>query len=133
MNITKEADYAIRVILHLSEAPVGEKISASTIAEAQNIPSQFLLKILRKLRQHELIESFMGVKGGYILKKSPEDISLRNVIEAIDGPIYLNRCLKDPTECNQFPHKCAVHRKLQGIQNRLLTDLDSVNFANIKG
>ena len=131
MNITREADYAIRVILHLTNAEEGEKVSASTIAEAQNIPSQFLLKILRKLRQQDLIKSFMGVKGGYILNKNPEDISLRNVIEAIDGPIYLNRCLQNPTECNLFPINCAVHKELQLIQNRLVEDLDSVNFNNI--
>lgn len=131
MNITREADYAIRVILHLSAADDGEKISASTIAEEQTIPSQFLLKILRKLRQQGLIKSFMGVKGGYMLNKEPKDITLRNVIEAIDGPIYLNRCLLNPSQCNRYPINCDVHKELQIIQDRLTSDLDSVNFANI--
>lgn len=131
MNITREADYAIRVILHLSNAEENERISASTIAEAQSIPSQFLLKILRKLRQKDLIKSFMGVKGGYVLNKKAKDITLRDVIEAIDGPIYLNRCLQNPAECNQFPINCQVHKELQIIQNRLTKDLDNINFENI--
>lgn len=133
MNITKEADYAMRVIFHLSLADEDEIISASTISEQQKIPSQFLLKILRKLRKADLIKSFMGVNGGYQLNKAPEEITLRDVIESIDGPIYLNRCLYNPKECNKNATKfCPVHHHLGVIESNLLRELDSVTFEIIK-
>ena len=73
----------------------------------------------------------MGVKGGYVLNKSPEEISFKDVIEAIDGPIYLNRCLLNPEDCNRYPINCEVHKELRKIQGRLLEDLDSVNFKDL--
>ncbi len=132
MNITKEADYAIRVIYLLSRTPDEEKVSANTISKTENIPSQFLLKILRKLRKGGLIKSYMGVKGGYVLNKTPEEISFKDVIEIIDGPIYLNRCLLDRKECNKYPNHCSVHIQLGKIQKNLIKQLDSVNFKNIE-
>lgn len=132
MNITKEADYAIRVIFHLSNANEEDIISASTISESEKIPSQFLLKILRKLRKADLIKSFMGVNGGYQLNKTPSEISLRDVIESIDGPIYLNRCLYNPEECNKkFTSFCPVHSQLGVIERNMLNELSSATFQKI--
>ncbi len=131
MNITRETDYALRVVYLLSKAKDGEKISASQISKIEKIPSQFLLKILRKLRQGGLIKSYMGVKGGYTLKKDPEDISLKDVIEIINGPIHLNTCLLDKENCNKYPRHCSIHIQLGKIQDNLLEDLEKVNFKNI--
>lgn len=133
LNITKEADYAIRVINYLSNINCDEIISASIIAEKEKIPSQFLLKILRKLRKANLIQSFMGVNGGYKLKKEPKNITLKEVIEAIDGPIYLNRCLYNPDECNKnFSSKCPIHYHLSIVEKELVNHLDNINFEDIK-
>lgn len=132
MNITKEADYAVRVIYHLSLADKDEIISASTISESQKIPSQFLLKILRKLRKADLIKSFMGVNGGYQLNRSPSEINLKDVIESIDGPIYLNRCLYNPEECNKRATEfCPMHSYLSEVENNLLNDLQDITFDKI--
>ncbi len=132
MNITKEADYAVRVIYHLSLADKDEIISASTISESQKIPSQFLLKILRKLRKADLIKSFMGVNGGYQLNRNPSEINLKDVIESIDGPIYLNRCLYNPEECNKRATEfCPMHSYLSEVENNLLNDLQDITFDKI--
>ncbi len=131
MNITREADYAIRVIANLSLAEEGERVSASTIAEEETIPQQFLLKILRKLRKKGLIKSFMGVNGGYLLNTKPENITFRDVIEAIDGPIYINACLYDRTECNRYPINCIVHKRLKTVQLNLVQNLEAINFKNL--
>lgn len=131
MNITRETDYALRVVYLLSRTQEGEKVSASQISKRERIPSQFLLKILRKLRQGGIIKSFMGVKGGYTLSRPAEEISLKDVIEVINGPIYLNNCLMDRKECNKYPRFCPVHVRLQSIQNNLLKDLESINFKNL--
>ncbi len=131
MNITREADYAIRVIANLAQAEEGEKISANTLAQEETIPKQFLLKILRKLRQANLIKSFMGVNGGYILNLPAEEISFRDVIEAIDGPIFINTCLEDRKNCNRYPINCIVHKRLRVVQEQLVAALDDINFKNL--
>lgn len=132
MKITQETDYALRVVAYLSKLESGTKLSANIIAEKQNIPLRFLLKLLQKLRDADIVESFMGVKGGYALKKAPSEITFKDVIEAIEGPIYLNRCLEHPEECNnKGPEKCPIHKTLEEIQENFKNDLDSVSFQDI--
>lgn len=132
MRITQEADYGFRVILYLSKLGYGEKIEAKTISIEENIPLRFLLKLLRKLTQVNIIKSYRGVNGGYALNQLPEDITLKDVIEAIDGPIYMNRCLYDPDHCNlKRSHKCGVHNALASVQAKLIKELESINFKDI--
>lgn len=132
MKITQESDYALRVIVYFSGLETGTKVSANIIAEEQNIPLRFLLKLLQKLKKADIVKSFMGVHGGYALKKDPEDISLKDVIEAIEGPIHLNRCLLDPEQCNNSgPDKCLIHNALYSVQENLIDQLSSINFKDI--
>lgn len=133
MGITQECDYALRVVLFLTEKPANEKIEARIISENLNIPLRFLLKLLRKLSMAGILNSFRGVGGGYTLAKNPEDITMKAVIEVIDGPIYVNRCLYDITYCNMNRgDTCNIHHVLNDIQARLEADLTKVNFKNIK-
>lgn len=132
MRITQESDYALRVVLYFSNLNPGTKVSANIVAEDQNIPLRFLLKLLQKLKKADIVESFMGVNGGYALKKEPKDISLKDVIEAIEGPIHLNRCLLDPEQCNnEGPKKCLIHNALYSVQETLINRLASINFKDI--
>ncbi|ARC84324.1 Rrf2 family protein [Clostridium argentinense CDC 2741] len=132
MGLTQETDYALRVILYLSRLEKGTIVSANTISEKENIPLRFLLKLLRKLREAKLVESYMGINGGYALNKNPEEISLKDVIEAIEGPIYLNRCLYEPEKCNlRGPNKCAIHSALFSVQKKLVEELSKINFKEI--
>lgn len=132
MKITQESDYALRVVLFLSKKDGSEKVEAKTISESENIPLRFLLKLLRKLTVAGILNSYRGVGGGYTMAKAPAYISLFDVVEAIDGPIYVNRCLYDKTLCNlNRSDTCDVHHALGKIQNRLVEDLKSINFSNI--
>ncbi|GAA0123097.1 MAG: Rrf2 family transcriptional regulator [Clostridium argentinense] len=132
MGLTQETDYALRVILYLSKLEKGTIVSANTISEKENIPLRFLLKLLRKLREAKIVESYMGINGGYALNKDPEEISLKDVIEAIEGPIYLNRCLYEPKKCNfKGPSNCAIHGALFSVQKKLVEDLSRINFKEI--
>lgn len=132
MKITQESDYALRVVIYFSTLEPKSKVSANIIAENQNIPLRFLLKLLQKLKKADIVESFMGVNGGYALKKSPKDISLKDVIEAVEGPIHLNRCLLNPKECNnKGPDKCLIHNALGSVQETLIEQLSSINFKDI--
>lgn len=132
MRIIQEADYALRAIYYLCTLEPGGRVSANIIAEEQNIPVRFLLKLLQKLRDAGLVESFMGVNGGYALKKNLKDITLLEVIEAVDGPIYINRCLYNPEECNNIGlDNCSIYKALFYVQENLKKDLESINFQNI--
>ena len=132
MKITQEADYGIRVVIYLCKLGYGEKVEAKVISEKEGIPLRFLLKLLRKLIQADILRSYRGVKGGYAINKLPEQINLKNVIEAIDGPICVNRCVVEPNFCNlKRSGVCIVHRAMAKVQKNLNAELESINFKQL--
>ena len=92
MQITRQADYALRAMLYLSRMPENQKAATSQIAEEQRIPPSFLAKIVSQLSIAGLIHTSRGARGGVSLARPSEEISVLEVIEAIDGPIALNAC-----------------------------------------
>lgn len=132
MGITQECDYALRVVLFLSEKENGEKVEAKIISECLNIPLRFLLKLLRKLTIAGVLNSYRGVGGGYSLAVDPEEVSMKDVIEIIDGPIYVNRCLYDSAYCSlNRSSTCNIHQVLNQIQMQLEKELQKINFKNM--
>lgn len=107
MEITRETDYAIRCVLYLSRKE-DSIIMADEISRAMSVPKSFLAKILQKLAKAGVVTSFRGVKGGFRLAKKPKQITLLDIIEAIEGPAAMNRCAVDASLCN-FSSTCAVH------------------------
>lgn len=106
MEITRETDYAIRCVLYLSGKE--DTIMVDEISRAMSIPKSFLAKILQKLTKACIVTSFRGVKGGFRLARKPQQISLLDVIEAIEGPTAMNRCALDASVCD-FSSVCTVH------------------------
>lgn len=132
MRITQESDYALRVVLFLAQRDDNQKVEAKVISEAVKIPLRFLLKLLRKLTVAGILKSFRGIGGGYTIAKAPVEITFYDVITAIDGPIYVNRCLYDKAYCNlNRCDTCQVHGALAKIQRDLIDDLKNVNFENV--
>lgn len=107
MQITRQTDYAIRCVLYLAEHPNEVKV-VNEIARSKSIPKVFLAKILQKLSKAGIVRSYKGVKGGFELAKRPKDITLLDVIEAIDGPVAMNICAIDKRLCN-MSNQCSVH------------------------
>ncbi|AYD40894.1 Rrf2 family transcriptional regulator [Clostridium fermenticellae] len=133
MRITQEADYALRVVLYLTKLGYGNRADASKISDSEKIPLRFLLKLLRKLIASEIIISYRGKNGGYSLKKLPKNISVKDVIESIDGSISLNRCVFDPEYCSANRSKtCELHLVLEKVNNELKERLGNINFEDIK-
>lgn len=129
MRITVESGCAIRIILFLSIRGVGEKTGAKMISENENIPIRFTLKILRKLKIAGLVCSYRGQSGGYALIKEPTDVSMREVIEIIDGPITMNKCLGDSDMCDLNRSTiCPVHYYLGSVQQEVSNKLNDVSF-----
>lgn len=132
MKITQEGDYALRVLLTLSERPVGERVEARELSESAAIPLRFLLKLLGKLTVAGILRSYRGVGGGYALARDPGVITLYDVLDVIDGPLAMNRCLYDEAYCNlNRTATCAVHGALEKIQRQLIRELKSVTFREL--
>lgn len=126
MRITLESDYALRIITAL--ALRGDRVDAKTLSDETMVTQRFTLKILHKLVQGDLVKSYKGVHGGYALNVPAQEITLKKVIELIDGPIAISRCLENGEKCalNQDKTSCIYHhifddisldvaKKLQGI------------------
>lgn len=132
MNINQATDYGFRAVLFLAQQPHGEVVEAQTIANSQVVPMRFLLKIMPSLIRTGIVRSQRGVGGGYALARHPKDITLLDVVEAIEGPIFLNRCLLDEGLCSkQGPPSCQIHQALAEIQQRLSNDFNNYNFADL--
>lgn len=121
MRITHEADYAIRVAHCL--ACTNDKMSAKQISESTGVTLRFALKILRKMIQADLVKSFKGVSGGYMLNRQPSEISFGEIIECIDGPIAINHCLTAEFDCTRVSQKgCCDFRRVFATINKQLRD-----------
>jgi Rrf2 family protein len=128
MQITRQADYAIRAILYLASLNPTDKAATSLIAEKQEIPPSFLAKIISQLSIAGLIHTSRGAKGGVTLARDPATISLLDVVEAIDGPVSLNQCTIDPRACVQSSN-CVMHSFWCEAQEELVGRLGKTNFA----
>ena len=130
MEISRRTDYGVRVILDLANLQDGERASTQEIAERQSIPAPFLAKIVSQLSTSGLLETYRGARGGVVLARPPSEINLLDVIEALDGPIRLNRCVIEPDNCPR-EEKCPVHDIWMEAQRDLTRVLTSVTFDSL--
>ena len=130
MQITRQADYALRAMLYLAKLEANQRAATSQIAKAQEIPPSFLAKIISQLSIAGLIHTSRGAHGGVSLARKPEDISLLDVVEAIDGPIALNECTLDPSVC-VFGEHCPIHEIWVETQNDLVNKLRNKTFDQL--
>lgn len=128
MKITREADYALRIVAMIAEE--GRQIEAKVIAEKNEIPYRFTLKILRKIVQSGIIKSYRGVNGGYVLNKAPSEITLKDVIEVIDGKIAINKCMEESGICRN-DGVCRIQKQLYRVQKVLSEELEKITFEDI--
>ncbi|GAP12542.1 transcriptional regulator, BadM/Rrf2 family [Longilinea arvoryzae] len=128
MQITRQADYALRAIYHLTKLDPTQRAATSQIAEEQRIPPSFLAKIISQLSIAGLIHTSRGARGGVSLARSPEEITILEVVEAIDGPIALNECTSSPDAC-PFGENCPLRKLWCGTQTELIEKLATTTFA----
>ncbi len=131
MYITLEADYAIRIVAYLSK--INTKVDAKTLASKVNVSDRFTLKILAKLVKSGIAKSYKGASGGYELALPAGEISLKDVITVIDGPIIINRCVCDDYECDRNGDKtvCAIHNIFGKVSERVDSELARHTFDKI--
>ncbi len=127
MQITRQADYAVRAVAFLARLGTDSRAATSQIAEEQKIPPSFLAKIVSQLSVAGLLQTSRGARGGVSLARSPEEITLLEVVEAIDGPIFLNECVSDAGICN-FSDDCPMHPIWCEAQEHLINRLRETTF-----
>ena len=130
MQITRQADYAIRAVRYLAKQGPNQRAATSTVAQEMKIPPSFLAKIISQLSIAGLLHTSRGARGGVTLARDAKDISLLDVVEAIDGPILLNECVGDPADC-VFSDDCLVHPIWVEAQETLVKRLRETRFDTL--
>ena len=128
MLLTKESDYAIRIVRALKD---GGKIRARDICESEEIPEAFAYKILKKMEKAEIVHVSRGTRGVCALIKSTEELSLYDIILAIEPEFSITHCMRESCSRNTKDTPCAVHEELRRIQNLLEDELKSKSLKEI--
>jgi Rrf2 family protein len=129
-KLTSASEYAIRLIVYLAELPVDTIVSVKEVAAIQSIPEKFLHTITTQLRKLHYINSFKGKGGGIQLARQAKDITMLEIVEALEGPISVNICTLDPSLC-PFSVTCSVHNIWNDVHNSIKEILVKKTMADL--
>ena len=130
LRLSKKADYALIAVRHLAIRPDDAAASAREMSEAYAIPLELLAKILQRLVRARLLASVQGTRGGYRLARPAANISVADVIQAVDGPVTVTACSPDDHACGQYT-TCSIRDPLWKIKNRIVETLTTVSVAEL--
>lgn len=130
LRLSKKADYALIAMKHLAVRGTRSSSSAREIAELYDIPIELMAKVLQRLVRSGLLASQQGTRGGYQLGRVPTQISVADVIQAIDGPVTVTACSTEEGQCEQYA-KCNVRDPLWRVRERILTALGECTIAEL--
>jgi Rrf2 family transcriptional regulator, iron-sulfur cluster assembly transcription factor len=129
MELTRKGEYAIRGIIYLAQQPPGQVSLISEIAAATDVPQTFLAKIFQSFAKLGLVSSSRGTGGGFMLGRPAAQITMREVVEAVEGPILPNRCLLG-NSCERSG-ECQVHRVWRQVQSQVVETLEGVTIESL--
>jgi Rrf2 family protein len=130
MQLTRAADYAVRVMIHMASLPAGSRLPLGELATAVTVPESFLSKVLQTLTRAGLLVSRRGADGGFELAPGKRDVSILEVVQAIDGPIQLNVCLRHDETCERMG-ECAAHPVWAEAQAAMVTVLGAATIGEL--
>lgn len=132
IKINRQTDYAIRVLLALAQRGEGARLSSAEIQREMFIPKAFMTRIVARLARDGLVDTFPGRDGGLMLPRPASQITLRDVVEAFEGPILLSECMqvKSEDDC-PFQSNCPVRSKWGRVQAAMLREMASISFENL--
>ena len=128
--LRRNTDYALRLAVNLAGHSDEEALSTRVLAEREDVSYQLACKLMQKLHAAGLVESDMGPKGGFRLSRAPDEIPLTEVIEAIQGPLRLNRCVLGQGACPRY-ETCSVRAKIGELQEQMDGYLRSVTLGEL--
>lgn len=130
LQISRKVDYALRAMIHLATLPEGVREPQQEVAARNDIPRDFLAKILKKLVDQGLVSAHRGPRGGVALARPASEISFLDVIEAVDGPVVLNLCLDASQGCSQ-DSTCTMQAVWRAGQERMLDVYRATSLATL--
>jgi|ERR1019366_4337097 Rrf2 family protein len=130
MQITRAADYAVRVMVHMASLPPATRVQRHALAQFSDAPESFLSKVLQGLVASGLLISHRGAGGGFQLAVPAAAVSLLDVVEAVDGPVQLNLCVGHDPSCERQTH-CVVHPVWEEAQAALVKVLSGISMARL--
>jgi Rrf2 family protein len=130
MQITRATDYAVRIMITLSTLPEGTRVAAPELARNIEAPESFVSKVLQQLVQRGMVTSHRGAGGGFQLAVQPENVSLLNVVEMVEGPLQINLCLPGEATCDRKSW-CGAHPIWNEAQDALKKVLASASIATM--
>jgi Rrf2 family protein len=130
MQLTRAADYAVRMMIHLATLAPGSRINRAALATAAGMPEPFVGKILQTLTKSGLIESQRGMNGGFALAASTEVVSILDIVEEVEGPTALNLCVKPGATCDRKAW-CPAHPVWCEAQDAMTAVLRRATLASL--
>ena len=130
MRLTRGSDYGLRGMLYMARQPLGQICLVSQVAAAENLPESYLAKIFQDLARNRLLMSHRGAKGGFSLVSDPQDISLLDIIEAVEGQIAIAPCLDVREGCDRA-ELCEIYDVLDSAQTHMLSVLKNTTLADL--
>ncbi|MFQ6058383.1 MAG: RrF2 family transcriptional regulator [Anaerolineae bacterium] len=130
MRLTRGSEYGILGVMYLAGQPPGTITLINKISQAQDIPESYLAKIFQDLAKRGLLVSHRGAKGGFSLAREPSQITLREIIEAIEGPIALVNCLDGRQGCERLG-SCSLYNVMDEAQAKMLEVLERTTMEDL--
>jgi Rrf2 family transcriptional regulator, cysteine metabolism repressor len=131
LQVSRKVDYALRAVIHLANEQANARAcSVAQIAARERIPRQFLEKIVQQLIHKGLVRSQRGPHGGYVLGRSADQMTFRDVIEAVEGPISLNVCVGEHPDCFLLG-ACGMNRVWAEGQRRVMDLFENTTIASV--
>ena len=132
LKINRQTDYAVRVILALAKRGEGVRLSSADIQQEMLIPKSFMSRIVAQLSREGLINTFPGRDGGMSLPRPASQITLKDVVDAFEGPILLSECMqvKGEDDC-PFQSNCPVRSKWGRVQVAMMREMASITFEDL--
>ena len=131
-KINRQTDYAVRVVLALSKREEGARISSADIQREMLIPKAFVSRIVAQLAHEGLVNTFPGRDGGLSLPRPASKITIKDVVEAFEGPILLSECMQVTNEDDcPFQSNCPVRSKWGRIQAAMMREMASITFESL--
>jgi Rrf2 family protein len=123
-------DYGVRILVHLASLPMDSIVKGAQISQERHIPEKFLFQISNELADKDFIKSIRGPKGGYVLVKKPEDISIADVMDGLEKTMAPVACIDSPSLC-QISGSCSQQDMWADVEDTLVTKLASISVKDL--
>ena len=130
-HLNKKVEYALIALLHLDSVQRHDLVTTKDLAEMYHLPGELLGKVMQRLARKDVVASVQGAHGGYRLARPLEEVTLGNVIEAVEGPVQLTGCQDEPGSCDQYCN-CNIREPVIRVQEQLTQFVNDIRLASFR-